>query len=525
MAKKPVKEAGTALIFATVFFVLTTIAFGVMWYMEFAERDKSKADVDSAKKDTAAARGQTADAQLETQAYKLYFGVGSDDDRKAALNWSDKDKKRVGEVLNKLKKDVTEALAKGDASKMPPELKLWEASEGGIPGEVPAQSPLAIIGTLVTERDAAKNKEEAAFKLYDDFTKAMKKAADAYNKESLAFSDKAKALPSDFDTKHKAEITKFEKRKEDFIKTEAKSRAEIDALNDKTGALERDATKKKDQIITLQGQIANFIALQQRAQKQETFINDEPQGKILRRLPEGVVEINIGSDALVRPGLTFTVLPNDFPEKGRQSRIRVMRVADEHGNYKNVDRFVEKATVEVLEVLGPKLSRCRITQEYDPICDGASPGDLLYNSVWRKGQADHIALIGIFDVNGDGSDDIAGLIRDLTHMGIPVDAYFDMRQRKWVGQINEQTRFLVEGWKPIQGVVDPNRDDKAKLLNDMNKAVESAKEKGVAVVSFRDFFPRIGYRVKLDVTADRINQATAPYLNKVTAVDTPPVKE
>ena len=32
-------------------------------------------------------------------------------------------------------------------------------------------------------------------------------------------------------------------------------------------------------------------------------------------------------------------------------------------------------------------------------------------------------------------------------------------------------------------------------------------------VKFRDFFPRMGYRVKLDVPDDKINQATAPYLN------------
>ena len=35
-----------------------------------------------------------------------------------------------------------------------------------------------------------------------------------------------------------------------------------------------------------------------------------------------IVEINLGSDALVRPGLTFTVLPSDYPEKGRQSPVR-----------------------------------------------------------------------------------------------------------------------------------------------------------------------------------------------------------
>ena len=54
--------------------------------------------------------------------------------------------------------------------------------------------------------------------------------------------------------------------------------------------------------------------------------------------------------------------------------------------YKNVERFVEKATIEVIEVLGPNLSRAGSPSEFDPIRDGVAPGDLLYNSVWRKGR-------------------------------------------------------------------------------------------------------------------------------------------
>ena len=65
--------------------------------------------------------------------------------------------------------------------------------------------------------------------------------------------------------------------------------------------------------------------------KNDAFQFDEPQGKIRNRLAEGIVEIDIGSAASVKPGLTFTVLPSDFPEKGRQSRMRVFRIPDERG--------------------------------------------------------------------------------------------------------------------------------------------------------------------------------------------------
>src|SRR5262249_57473142 len=104
--------------------------------------------------------------------------------------------------------------------------------------------------------------------------------------------------------------------------------------------------------------------------------------------------------------------------------------------------------------VGADLWGGRIQSEFDYIRDGAAPGDLLYNAVWRKGAADHIALVGVFDINGDGTDDIDLVVRDLSKMGVLVDAYFDLRQRKWVGQVNEQTRYLIVGRFPVQSVAD-----------------------------------------------------------------------
>ncbi|MBN9522272.1 sigma-70 family RNA polymerase sigma factor [bacterium] len=105
---------------------------------------------------------------------------------------------------------------------------------------------------------------------------------------------------------------------------------------------------------------------------------DEPQGKILRRLAKNVVEIDRGSRSAVKPGQTYTVLPADFPKAGRASRLREFRVPDGRGVMRTKVEFVPKATVEVTEVLGPALSRARITGEYDPISDATTVGDLLY---------------------------------------------------------------------------------------------------------------------------------------------------
>ncbi len=525
MAKKAAsgKETSMPLVFALVLFVLSTITFGVLWYMEFADREAKLKSVEDAKKDATAARALAKDSDLIAKLYKIYIGVDEAEDR-SLLMGEHKAGDKLSTELKKLNNELAKKLGLADASALPDDLKIWTVDETGKIGEAPTKQFVEAVKESVKERDAAKAEEIKTSALYKAAVADIVAAVKTLEAARTEFATVAKALPADFDAKLKAQIDLFNARKQKFIKDEADGRVQLDAVMEERGRLERENKRQKDLMTGLQEQIAVYI--KERAKNQvNQFAFEEPQGKILRRPEPGIVEVNLGSADLVRPGLTFTVLPNDYQEKGRQSRVRVMRIPDERGQYKNVERFVEKATIEVIEVVGPHLSRCRITQEFDPIRDGAAPGDLVYNSVWRKGTADHIALVGIFDINGDGSDDIEGVIRDLARMGVPVDAYYDLKQRKWVGQITEQTRYLIEGWYPANAANDPNRDDKTKLIASMSEAVKSGRDKGVAIVKFQDFFPRMGYRVKLDLSVDKLNQATAPYLNRVNSVEMPMMKD
>lgn len=521
MAKKAAKETSMPLVFALVFFVLTTVAFGVMWYMQYSDQQAKADEVAKAKKEVSAANAVAKEAELNLKLLKVFVGVDEADDKTSMIA-----EHKAGDKMSAELKRVNAALAKklgvADASALPVNLQTWSVDAAGqIDKDGPSKGLVELVAGAISDRDAAKADAEKAMSNFNSAVAEMKKAADALAAAKKEFDAVAASLPKGFDTKLQAEIDKFDKRVKQFVAAEASSRKEIDEKSEEIGRLERDKKRLESNIGSLQEQVQAQIAQLAKTQN-NTFQYDQPQGKILRRPEPGVVEINIGSNDLVRPGLTFTVLPYDFQEKGRQSRMRVQRVQDERGKFQNVERFVEKATIEVIEVVGPNLSRCRITQEFDPIRDGAAAGDLIYNSVWRKGAADHIALIGIFDVNGDGSDDIESVVRDLTKMGIPVDAYFSMKDRKWVGQITEQTRFIIEGWYPANSATDPNRDDKTKLIAAMSDAVKVGRDKGVATVGFRDFFPRMGYRVKIDLPLDKLNQATAPYLNRVAAVEPPP---
>ena len=304
-----------------------------------------------------------------------------------------------------------------------------------------------------------------------------------------------------------------------YRKNEANTRAEVTKRDEQIDVLKLDVRKRDDEIARLRD---NLAVINAKTPKTDPFAYDAPQGKITSRLADNIVEINLGSNAHVQTGLTFTILPIDFPQKGRVSRMMKVRVPDDRGHFKEIELFVPKATIEVIEVLGPDVSRARITSEYSDVRDRALPGDLLYNSVWRKGQADHVALMGIFDINGDGSDDIETVVRDLNKMGIPVDAYYDMKTRKYVGKLTERTRYLVDGFTPTPTPNDPNLEAKTKLIGAMKAARDEAAAKQITIVPARDFFGRTGYKAKIDVSDDYINQAASKYLGGVGATEMPP---
>lgn len=523
MAKKPGKETSVPLILALVFFVLTTIAFGVLWYMQFSEQQAKDKAVEDAKKSQTAAAGEAADAKLEAMILRILIGVEEEKDKEAVA--SETNQKRKALIATKLKQfrdSMAKAVGKDDASKLPEELNTWPLDEAGNAGPPPARGFIPVIGEAIAKRDEARDTQAKATKEYQAAVATIKDARDVIEGIKKKFEEVAAALPKKFNEDLAAVTKKFDDRTKKFIENEAKAREEFSKIDEEKQKVDRLNKSLEKQVAEGQKEIVSLT--KQLVKKQDTFQYDEPQGKVVRRLSPDVVEIDLGSDALVRPGLTFTVLPNDYPEKGRQSRMREFRIPDERGNYKATQRFVEKATLEVIEVVGPKRSRARVTSENEPIRDAIGPGDLLYNAAWRKGSADHIALIGIFDINGDGTDDIESVVRDLLKMGIPVDAYYDLKTRKWKGQIDSQTRFIIQGYYPVAtGANDPLVSEKSKLRGAITEAIDLAQSKGGAqTVGFRDFFPRMGYKVKMDVGTDKINQAAGPYLKGVTSVEAAP---
>lgn len=548
MAKaKQAKEASLPVIVALVFFIVTTIGLGVFVYVLYSDQEAKDAAVAAQKKEVTDARAAVKDAELIADIYRVAAGIDEGTGDQSSLVKIQNEVKEGSKAYQELQKlnaalkkrgpelgaaaaarfdSALESYFKALAAKnaMPPKLDtsaLITANEFDLwPVELDDKKQLRAPRTNLLDiavrsrilRDFSAKALTEDRDAYDKAVAAIRAEIQAYQKAQTDYGTKAAELPKNFDAKIQALTKAVDDLRDNYRKDLANARAEIGNRDTNIEQLKLDLSRREKDILGLKETIAVITA---KTPKSDPFAYDEPKGKITSRLADNIVEINLGSNSHVQTGLTFTVLPIEFPQKGRASRMVKVREKDDRGVYKEKEYFIPKATIEVLEVLGPDLARARITGEHDDVRDRVLPGDLLYNSVWRKGYADHIALIGIFDINGDGTDDIENLIRDLNKMGIPVDAYFDLKTKKWVGNLTERTRFLVDGFSPVPTLNDPNLDAKVKMLGAMKAAREEAAAKQIQVVPARDFFGRTGYRAKIDVSDEFINQAATKYLGGV----------
>ncbi|AMV26380.1 hypothetical protein VT84_18425 [Gemmata sp. SH-PL17] len=546
MAKS--KETNVPLISALVFFVLTTIAFGVMWYLSFSEMETHVNAKKTAEKDLAGVRSSKDEAERLARVYRIYLGIPKDDD----VTVIDSESKAGDKIASELKQ-INDAMAAKMVTTVDKEQKESEAFVKQLDSKtidqlrayITARPPYESVARFVTfwqvDKDGKANKPSgqglldqiAGFKNRGDAYSAAEKERDNLRAQNALLAAEIKAykalegqfkteidqLPTKIDDKVKAATKATEDAKTKYETAESDARNSNSELTKNLAAAERELTKNKDTIKVSNEEIKRLTAATTRRENEQSY--DDPVGKIVRRVPnsENVFEINIGSSAGVRVGFRFMVLPYDFPEKGYKSRVLNFRKYDERKReFVNDPQFKAKGAVEVIEVVNERLARVRYEPDLDgrddPIRDGIIAGDLLYSDV-KNGGPLHVALVGIFDVNGDGTDDISSLIRDLNRMGVSVDAYFDLQKRTWVGQLTERTRTVVTGYFPQNTVGDANRDEKTKLIGAMTKAIADAQQKGAKSIDLKDFFTRNGLKYRLSVSENSINQAAMPYLRNV----------
>ena len=530
MAKaNPAGESKAPIVVALVFFVLTTLGLAVMVYM-------NQAQIATATETAKAGDAKAADAgklrrtdQDKVLLYREMLGVNSQEESSQLKGMTDKPavqaehKKVMQELRDRIAGTPNTPSIVADASREIPGVRfdvkqndifVWDWADGAELTKGPEKGLFSVVVSAYAKQLLASQKQATA-------EKNAAAAADSYQKLNKEYTDAVQVLravsasfPAEVAKEKQAEKARVDAEIKKFDEVTAKFNADLrtkeETVNNLTIAREQQDERSK-------GDRNRILRMEETLTKREdVFAFEKSHGSITKKT-DRTVYINLGSADKVRPGLTFTVQPSDTPQRGIDTRKYERTL----GNGQKEVAVRTKGSIEVTEVLGPNQSQARITSEPDAIREGILVGDTLYNAAWRRGAADRVALFGVFDVDADGTDDLKAVVNDLTKMGIVVDAYYDIEKRKWEGTITNLTTFAIEGYYPSSGPADALSGAKSTVIQQLDAAKRFAQEKGVKVVKARDFFPRIGYKMRLDITPDIVNRSYNKYLQVTPAGDAP----
>lgn len=458
-------ESNTGLIVALVIFVLLTLTLGVFTYFGY---DGQKQYADEAKKEKTNATNAKK-ALDEERVRRLVLAI-------ATGNEGPTDQRDLAGLKAQTGTTFTTAIAPASLK----ELK-WNAAQ-----DRPDDTYQDLIAKLRKDKDTAvaekktaeKNLNEAKAEFDAALKSANDKAADADKSLKAAQAQALADLKKEQDG-YLQRIEKLDKELSEGLKNEKQSNA------DNLAAAERE---KKGLLGKIDGLGRQIEELKIKILPPDSIEADSPKGQVLRvDRQAGTVFINLGSADYLKPKVTFSIFSPS-------------------GAGKTTEKRQKKGGVEVVSVLEPHLAVARITETVDENRDPILAGDLLFNPSWSSAGRQHVALAGIFDLDGDGTDDTAELVRNLERQGVIVDAWLDLRERAVKGPgITEGTSFLVLGERPQMSEAmgrsaATNPDHPIALgVSQINSKIsdleKTARDKGVQNVAYLRYLTLIGYKL------------------------------
>jgi hypothetical protein len=205
-----------------------------------------------------------------------------------------------------------------------------------------------------------------------------------------------------------------------------------------------DALAGKDQQIATKDTEIQSATKQLRNQEEKNLVErlkdrpkserfEIPDGKITSvNEASGIVWINVGSQDQLKPLTNFSVYPI--------TQLGVMRGPEDI-----------KAKIEVIKIVDGQFAQCRIIE--DSINDPILIGDQIYSPLWQRGIQVHFALVGFFDIDGDGKSDLDKVKNIIRSAGGIIDAELSIENTTdaeksnliRTGNITVDTQYLVRG--------------------------------------------------------------------------------
>ena len=360
---------------------------------------------------------------------------------------------------------------------------------------VPQQST-SYIGALQAFSDAYKNRVAENDRLVKDNTnqsillaEQAKKEADLvanFTAKNVQLQEDLQTAQAHFTSEHEKMLADSKKLVEDNNKIVGDTQVALAEVKTRETAALDLQRKTTDINKTLAGVVADM----------ESPIPTYTNAEILWVSRDSTtVRINIGSNHGLRSRMPFSVYG-----------------ASEN----NISVDSSKGKIEVIRVIDGNTAEARVTE--DILVNPIIPGDKIYTPVWKPGQKIRLALSSNLDLDGDGVSDPHKVITLIQMCGGEIDAYIDdltgdminengkmVREAFLVGQIGDETRYLVTGNKP-----DP--DASVTLFNTRGQLDKDAKMHGLTEITLKDLLNLMGQRPQAQkVGFGERNRATNNY--------------
>ncbi len=438
---------------ALIIFVLLTIMLSVTTFLFFRNYQYEQQRAKDEEKKASDATKEKLDLQADRDKFVQYIGGYAPTEKEPTIseNW---------------KNDVASAQALGIGN-LPDDQKNYRKLVDGLQAVIRAKNSLLA-------------KQDADLKEARD-TLATKTAQFTADKDKLE-KDKAQAVADYLAAREQIskQLTDVRTTETDLTAKNAAKDKELETTKSqsqaKIGDLEKTLAKSETHVKQIKEQLQEV--------QSEFNVNALPSGKVSWvNQRENLVYINLGTDDHLHKRITFSVYAPGTTDVSALNPVSP-----------NVSKAVSKASIEVINVTNPHLAECRILK--DSSSNPIVPGDLIFTPVWRPGQQDHFALVGVMDVNGDGSDD-RQRVRDVIALnGGIVDAEVGP-DGKQIGHVGLNTRYVVVG-----DMSSPSRAGEGST-----KLLEEAKKFNVETITLSKLLDMMGYTPKTEgkyIPADQV---------------------
>ena len=413
--RKQSNKEGTILTIAFILSVMTSIGAFIWVAMLFQTVEASKADITNFRDQAKASANIAANAEFVERTLRPMLGIGTQEE--------------LDDFVSQTETEDGFAQGKGVVAEIVQNFQDFQAS-------YPAY---AQDGQPINYPTVAKALNDRNQVLLND-KKQLQAQVDALNKQMVALRDSQRTDTATQFTDTQAKITTAVEDLATFRADRQAASAGIDDAKQKhtqaLAAKDQEIASRDNQIADarkrLEDQAENNLVTQLKARpKSERF--EIPDGKVTSiNEASGTVWINIGSTDDLKPLTTFSVYP--------ETQLGVMRGPGDI-----------KGRIEVLKIIDGDFAECRIVE--DSINDPILIGDQIYSPIWQRGISVHFALIGFFDIDGDGKSDRDRVKNIIRSAGGVIDAELSIDNTQEVdaanlireGGITVDTQYLVRG--------------------------------------------------------------------------------